>query len=60
MSHVLVERSRATVEVRPDAFGDYTTHSVVELQTAVLAACRAVNNEAARSLATHLGGWKPR
>lgn len=56
MAGVRVERHRATVEVHPDHWGDYTAGSIQHLEAAVLAACRAIDTAEARDLAARVAG----
>lgn len=51
MTGVTADRTRASVTVRPDPYGEYTDRSIMDLEQAVLAVCRAVDTAAARSLA---------
>ena len=54
MSSIRVERTRATVTVLPDQLGTYTGWTVKELRDAVLAICRAIDNDEAHTLAACL------
>lgn len=54
MSAVRVIRHKATVEVESDLWGHFTDDAIKNLTEAVLAACRAVNTDAAHDLAARI------
>lgn len=57
MSGITVERYQATVAVRPGIGSDgYTARSIIDLERAVIAACRAINTDASQDLIARIVG----
>lgn len=60
MSDIDITAGRARVQVEATIYGEYPDHLIAQLRTAIGAACRAIDTEAARQLAADVTPDDPR